>query len=145
MTSTRSSDVYGLSSCDRDREIWLRYAMARYGFVREECEEIFQDCLLHCWLMCDLLLFGVWKWEFRKHLYNAWKVKRGWRDRYHLEMDAPLSHSDEGDSRVLADVMSDNGLSVELQVVCRQEGAVWGNRFWDEYEKLNRSHKKEKR
>jgi len=131
--------VYGFSGVERDRDRWISYGVRRYSWAREEVEQIFQDCMLHCWLMYDNLSYSEWKWEFRQHLYQVWQsfMVRIPKHRYMVELDSPISNDGE-DERVLLDTLSDKVLSVELQVICREEAPKFGNCFWDEFEKLNK-------
>jgi len=133
--------VYGLLGVERDRGRWISYGMRRYSsFAREEVEQIFQDCMLHCWLMYDELSYSEWKSEFRQHLYQEWSKLLGRILKHRLMVELDASVSDDGeDERILGDILPDKVLSVELQVICREEAPRFGNRFWDEYEKLSKN------
>lgn len=135
------SESYSILKVDRYREKWLWFAKRRYCFLTmEEIEEVFQDCLLHCWIM-EINSFSEWRSEYKKLLYQCANVKRGFRDRLFIELDAPIKDDEEGCA--LVDILPDKSLPVELQVICRQEALQYGNRFWDEYEQLNKIHFKE--
>lgn len=135
---------YGLLGVQRDREMWLFYAKKRYGFVLQECEEIFQDCMLHCWLVYDLLTYQEWRQEYRRMLGKSWYAKKQvWAERNAISLDAPLVGKDGSGDDEFLDIVEARVLSVELQVIVRQAGDVELQDEWDTYERLNKPSEKE--
>lgn len=134
---------YGLAGVERDREIWLRYAVKYFGHDRRESEDIFQDCMLHCWLMYDFLTYQEWRFEFRKRLAQRWEDKRWKVDREALRLDDFLRDDDKEAGKELYEIVRDSCMGVELQVIVRQAGGEALQVEWDRYEELNKPHKKE--
>lgn len=135
---------YGLSGVQYDREFWLFYAKRRYGFTWEECEEIFQDCMLHCWLVYDLLTYQEWRQEYRKMLGKNWYAKKQvWAERNAVSLNAPLASKDGSGDDEFLDTIEARILSVEMQVIVREAGDVALQDEWDVYERLNKPSEKE--
>ena len=135
---------YDLSDVERNRRMWLFYAKKRYGFTWEECEEVLQDCMLHCWLIYDVLTYQEWRQEYRRMLGKSWHAKKQvWAERNAISLDAPLVGKEGSGDDEFLDTVEARTLGVELQVIVRQAGNGALQDEWDTYERLNKPNEKE--